>query len=98
MLSHLLSLLLYPACRRKSILRRTQGELTLTFAFHLIVMCLYICIHVYDATVFKRTGGKGFEGAETYGGRWKYLTYINLVSGRKQVQFMKSNAGHAIVV
>ena len=55
-------------------------ELSLAFVCHSSVMLFYIAAHVYDGTVFKRSKGKGFEGTETYGGRWKYFTYINFVS------------------
>ena len=65
--------------RRRRILKRDAFEVGVAFAFHLAVMCVYIYIHVYDATIVKKNKGKGFVGLSTYGGRWKYLTYINLV-------------------
>lgn len=65
--------------RPRRILRRSNTEMGVTFVCHLALMCFYIFVHVYDATIFKRNKGAGFEGSETYGGRWKYLTYINLV-------------------
>lgn len=65
--------------RRRRVLKRGATEVGIAFGFHLAVMCVYICIHVYDATVVKKTSGKGVAGMFTYGGRWKYLTYINLV-------------------
>ena len=65
--------------RRRRVLKRDSVEVGVAFAFHLVVMCVYIYIHVYDATIIKRNKGKGFEGIQTYGGRWKYLTYWNLV-------------------
>lgn len=69
----------YELAKRRRILKRGAMEVGIAFAFHLAVMCVYIYIHVYDATVAKRVKGKGFPGHFTYGGRWKYLTYINLV-------------------
>lgn len=66
------------AAKRRNTLRRTNMEVGIGCACHFIVMCCYMYIHVYDATVFKRNKGKGFEGAGTYGRRWKYLTYINM--------------------
>ena len=66
--------------RRKHIAKRTVNEVLLSFFCHLLIMCFYIHAHVYDATIFKRNVGKGFEGSELYGGRWKFLTYINFVS------------------
>lgn len=65
--------------RRRRVLKRDAFEVGVAFAFHLAAMCVYIYIHVYDATLVKKNKGKGFEGLSTYGGRWKYLTYINLV-------------------
>ena len=66
--------------RKRRVLRRGSLEVGIAFVFHLVAMCVYIYIHVYDATVVKKNKGKGFEGLLTYGGRWKFLTYINLVS------------------
>ena len=67
------------AQRRRRIMRRSNMEVTIAFLVHLAVMGFYIYVHVYDGTVYKRNKGKGFEGSEIFGGRWKYLTYINLV-------------------
>lgn len=66
--------------RRRRILRRGTREVSIAFVCHLVLMCFYVYVHVYDATIFKRNKGKGFDGAFTFGGRWKFLTYINLVS------------------
>ena len=65
--------------RRRRVLKRDSIEVGMAFVFHLAMMCVFIYIHVYDATIVKRNKGKGFEGLNTYGGRWKFLTYINLV-------------------
>lgn len=65
--------------RKRRVLKRDNVEVGIAFIIHLVVMAVYIYIHVYDATIFKRNKGKGFDGAFTYGGRWKYLTYCNLV-------------------
>ncbi len=67
------------ASRHRQILRRSNIEIGVSFVCHLVLMCFYIFVHVYDATIFKRSKGVGFEGHFTYGGRWKYLTYLNLV-------------------
>ena len=72
------------ANKRGHTLRRTNVQVGLGCACHFIIMCCYMYIHVYHATVFERTKGKGYEGVNTYGGRWKYLTDINLVSHRKE--------------
>ncbi len=65
--------------KRRRVLKRDSIEVGTAFVFHLAMMCVFIYIHVYDATIVKRNKGKGFEGLATYGGRWKFLTYINLV-------------------
>ena len=64
--------------RKKSVLKRTNTEVGIAFVCHLALMCYYIYVHVYDATIVKRSKGVGFD--LTYGGRWKFLTYINMVS------------------
>ena len=73
--------------RRRRVLKRDSIEVGIAFVFHLVLMCVFIYIHVYDATIIKRNKGKGFEGLQTYGGRWKFLTYINLVG--PHVRYMK---------
>lgn len=65
--------------RKRRALKRDSFEVGVAFAVHLLIMCTYIYIHVYDATVFKRNKGAGYPGYSTYGGRWKFLTYINMV-------------------
>ena len=65
--------------RRRGILKRGAVEVGIGTAFHLLMLCAYLYIHVYDASVVKTAKDKGFPGLLTYGGRWKYLTYINLV-------------------
>lgn len=66
--------------RRRRVLKRDSVEAGTALLVHLLFMCIYIYIHVYDATIVKKTKGKGFPGLLSYGGRWKYLTYWNLVS------------------
>ena len=68
------------AARKRRVLKRDGWEVGVAFVVHLLIMCVYIYIHVYDATVFKRNKGAGYPGHNSYGGRWKFLTYINLVS------------------
>ena len=55
-----------------------KGKVT-AFFLHLIVLGFYVYVHAYDATVYKRNKGMGFIGSDTFGGRWKSLTYINMV-------------------
>ena len=64
--------------RKRSVLKRTNTEVGIAFVCHLALMCYYIYVHVYDATIVKRSKGVGFDFS--YGGRWKFLTYINMVS------------------
>lgn len=66
--------------KRRNVLRRSNTEVGVAFVCHLVLMCYYIYVHVYDATIVKRSKGVGFDGMLTFGGRWKFLTYINLVS------------------
>lgn len=64
--------------RKRRVMKRTNGEVGIAFVCHLALMCYYIYVHVYDATIVKRSKGVGFDFS--YGGRWKFLTYINMVS------------------
>ena len=64
--------------RKRKVLRRSTLEVGIAFACHVFLMCYYIYVHVYDATIVKRSKGVGFD--LSYGGRWKFLTYLNLVS------------------
>ena len=54
-------------------------EIVTAFFLHLIVLGFYVYVHVYDSTVYEKNEGMGFPGSETFGGRWKSLTYINMV-------------------
>lgn len=63
--------------------RRTQGEVALGFVIHLLMLFYWVFVHVYDGTVIK---GLSIEARKKvvpdYGenlGRWRYLSYINLV-------------------
>ena len=64
--------------KKRRVLRRSNLEVGIAFVCHLALMCYYIYVHVYDATIVKRNKGEGFDFS--YGGRWKFLTYINIVS------------------
>ena len=64
--------------KKRRALRRSNLEVGIAFVCHLALMCYYIYVHVYDATIVKRNKGEGFDFS--YGGRWKFLTYINIVS------------------
>lgn len=72
-----------PYYERSKVLRRTTEEVTLAFFIHLIFLVYYIAVHVYDATVFKKCKVPNlvFVGYDTFGGRYKYLTYLTMVSG-----------------
>ena len=61
-------------------MQRGNLEVGVAFLIHLVGLGFYVYVHVLDGTNMKRTGGKGVPGAEVFGGRWKFLTYINLVS------------------
>lgn len=57
--------------------RESQFELQ-PLACHLALIVLCVAAHAYDDSIVKASGGTGiFRSSLTYGGRWKYLTYIN---------------------
>ena len=57
--------------------RETQFELG-SLICHLVLMVFCVAAHAYDDRIYKRSGGAGiFRASLTYGGRWKFLTYIN---------------------
>ena len=73
------------AKRKRSHYRRTQADSFIGFLVHFLLMCFNVYIGVYEAGVIKTLKARGehikaFPGIETYGSRWKYFTYINLVS------------------
>ena len=80
-MSHCLSIY-----RQQRITRRSGAEIGVAFLCHLALLSFYIYAHVYDGTIFKRNKGRGFVGWDTFGGRWKYLTYINFVRERSCFQ------------
>jgi len=66
--------------------RRTQVEVLLGFVVHLLMLFYWVFVHVYDSTVVKSLSEDARRIAfPFYGqllGRWRFLTYINLVSIR----------------
>ena len=72
----------HPQAKCYKILRRTQVELGLAFIVHLLFLLCFIAVHIYDRTLLKRCPDpdKYFVGWNTYGGRFKFLTYLNMVS------------------
>ena len=63
--------------------RRTQEEIALGFVVHLSQLFYWVFVHVYDATIIKGLSveerNQVISNYEQTFGRWKYLTYINLV-------------------
>ena len=51
--------------------------------FHCFCVVVYVGIKTYESTIFKAIPNDviktSFSGWNTFGSRWKYLTYINLV-------------------
>ena len=70
--------------KRRRAVRRTNSELTLALAVHTLALCYYIYVLVWDSTVVKNHKGPAsvWYGSTPYGGRWKFLTFINMVSSR----------------
>ena len=70
--------------RQEEQIRRvmTQGsvEVAVALLVHLVGLGFYVYVHVLDGTNLKKTEGKGVPGIDVFGGRWKFLTYINLVN------------------
>lgn len=66
--------------RIRRVMHRGNMEVAIAFLLHLALLGFYVYVHIYDGTIFKRTKGKGFLGHNKFGGRWKFLTYIDLVS------------------
>lgn len=64
------------------ILRRTTSEVTLGFVTHAVCLVYCIAVNVYDSTSFKKCEDplRFYAGYNTFGGRFKYLTYITMVS------------------
>ena len=63
--------------------RRTQDEVLLGFVVHLLMMFYWVFVHVYDSTVVKSLSEDArrvaFPVYDQFLGRWRFLTYINLV-------------------
>ena len=68
-------------------MRRSVTEMAVGSFYHFAILCFYIYVHVYDATLMKKCPQpeKFFTGSNAFGGRWKYLTYINLVGHGRTV-------------
>ena len=48
---------------------------------HLVLSIIYIAVYIHGLIIFKNCPNreKYFHGSSTFGGSWKYLTYINMV-------------------
>jgi hypothetical protein len=66
--------------RIQRVMEKGVLEIAVAVVFHLAALGFYVYAHVHDGTIYKKTGGKGFPGSDTFGGRWKFLTYIDLWS------------------
>ena len=58
--------------------------------FHCFCVVVYVGIRTYEATIFRTIPqdklATNFSAWYTFGARWKYLTYINLVSSHSYLQ------------
>ena len=75
---------------KKKFYRKTQTELVIGYVVHVVLLGFFVFIRVYEATVIKRMSQKSLEiafpGSRMYGGRWRYLVYINLVRVGSKVE------------
>ncbi len=63
-----------------AVLIPSTKETVISTLCHFTLVCFYICVHLYDASVFAEHEAVWYRGGGSYGGRWQALTYILLVS------------------
>ena len=68
--------------KRMNALRRTNCEAALAFMVHLCLLIYCTGVNVYDSTAFKRCKDRDmvFIGHDTFGWRFKYLTFLTMVT------------------
>ena len=70
--------------KRKDFLRKTVAETGLRLLVHLLLLGVYMAVHIHCANQFKRCPHqlrvKIFYGRVMFGGLWKFITYICMVS------------------
>lgn len=68
--------------KRMNALRRTNCEAALAFMVHLCLLIYCTGVNVYDSTAFKRCKDRdmAFIGHDTFGWRFKYLTFLTMVT------------------
>ena len=70
--------------KRKDVLRKTVAETGLRLLVHLLLLGVYMAVHIHCANQFKRCPHqqrvKIFYGRVMFGGLWKFITYICMVS------------------
>ena len=75
---------------KKRFYRKTQTELVIGYVVHVVLLGFYVFVRVYEATVIKRMSTESkeiaFPWSGMYGGRWRFLTYINLVRVGSKVE------------
>ena len=73
----------------KRVTRRASPFIQSTF--HCFCVVVYVGIKTYESSIFKTIPNDklhtNFSGWYTFGARWKYLTYINLVSSHSSLPY-----------
>ena len=70
--------------QRRSVLSRTGSEAAIALFFHTLVLCYYMYAMVWEASLVKHSSAPDriWYGATNFAGRWKFLTYLNMVKMR----------------
>ena len=71
--------------KQRTFYRRSTVEVLISHVVHFGILCFCVYVKVFEAGVIRKLVDegnidKGFPGAVSFGGRWKFLTYINFVS------------------
>ena len=80
--------------------RRSNVEVLISHVVHFGILCFCVYVKVFESGVIRRLADegnldKGFPGILSFGGRWKFLTYINFVSTILHFDYKYYRARHA---
>lgn len=82
--------------------RRSNVEVLISHVVHFGILCFCVYVKVFESGVIRRLADegnldKGFPGILSFGGRWKFLTYINFVSTILHFDYKYYRARHAAI-
>lgn len=90
------------AKKQRKFHRSSNVEVLISHVVHFGILCFCVYVKVFESGVIRRLAdegnlSKGFPGILSFGGRWKFLTYINFVSTILHFDYKYYSARHVAI-